>query len=133
MKNSVLERKIKKCDIDKGKELVKNHAYLCEIDGHEIIVLTSNEKERVGGILRYGTIDIHFTIFPKFRGKHYLSNFLKTGIMQQIWEENNCISLVPNAIENLDDYNKKLHLVKLTGYNLTNGEELQRYLNYFKY
>ena len=130
MKNQELERKIKKYDINKGEELLKDLAYLCLIDGYEIIVLTSEKKEKVGGILRCDTADIHFTIFPKYRGKHYLSNFLRTGIMQQIWKENSQISLVLNEIDNIDDYNMKWHLVELTGYVLSNKEELKKYLNY---
>ena len=130
MKNQELERKIRKYNINKGEGILEDLAYLCFIDGYEIIILTSEKKEKVGGILRCGISDIHFTIFPKHRGKHYLSNFLRTGIMQQIWKENNQISLIPNAINNIDDYNTKMHLVELTGYTLTNEEQVKRYVNY---
>lgn len=132
MTNEELEKRIKKCKIKKGKELVKDFAYLCMSDEFEIIVLTTNRKRKVGGIVRWGDFDIHFTIFPKYRGQHFLSNFLKTGVMQEIWNENKTITLYDRAIESMDDYYKKMHLVELTGYTLTNTEEIEKRLKFIK-
>ncbi len=132
MTNYELERRIKKININRGKVLIPKCAYLCLDDEYEIIILTNQNNEKVGGILRCGFDDIHFTIFQKYRNQHFLSNFLKTGVMQKTWKENHKISLYLGAIESEEDYLLKKHLVELTGYELKNVEEIERYLNYFR-
>ena len=116
-----------------SRELIKNYAYLvnshCDYDksDYEIIILTDYDT-KVGGILRYGTVDVQFIIFDEFRNKHYLSNFLKTGIMQKIWL-NNEITICVDTIENYNDYKKKIYLVELTGYKFSNKEIVDEHVN----
>jgi len=63
-------------------------------------------------------------IFEEYREKHFLSNFLKTGIMHHIWKDNRKITIVIERIESLEDYKIKKHLVELTSYKLSNEQEI---------
>jgi len=63
---------------------------------------------RVGGLYIMGDFDLHFIIFDNFRGKKYLSNFLRSGFINKIRP-----TLKKASICNKDDSKKIKHLLKL--------------------
>lgn len=128
---------VKQCDISKGKVLIPHEAYLFKqvfktrVSGkpyyqeEEIIVLVWNGV-KVGGIYRMGTRDVHWVIKERFRGKHILSNFLKKGIIEDVWKENTSVELC--GIYFREDYEKKKHLAELCHMSIRNKAEIEEQL-----
>ena len=48
---------------------------------------------KVGGIYRMGSYDIHMVMDERFEGQHIMSDFLKAGIINDIWPENTSVEL----------------------------------------
>lgn len=128
---------VKQCDIGKGKVLVPDEAYLFKqvfrtrISGkphyqeEEIIVLVWNGV-KAGGIYRMGTMDVHWVIKERYRGKHILSNFLKKGIIEDVWPENRSVELC--GIYFREDYEKKKYLAELCHMSIRNEAEIEERL-----
>ena len=67
-------------------------------------------------------------IKPKFRGQHILSDFFKTGIINEIWPENKSVKLCEVYSES--EYKKKKHLADILGLSIKNQEEIESFLSY---
>ena len=77
---------VRRCNVQKGIELVPNKAYLfnrnfnIKYDSRvvsefvELIVLTRGNI-KVGGIYRMGSYDIHVVMKEKYQGQHIMSEF----------------------------------------------------------
>ncbi len=140
MTNKDIINLVNHCDLNFGIELVPHKAYLVNQKFHrkvlgkdcyedeEIIVLVK-EGIRVGGIYRMGFYDIHWVIDEQYRGQHILSDFLKLGIIQEIWPENKSVTLEKTHLRN--EYNKKKYLAELCGMTIKNEEEIERFLSCF--
>ena len=143
MTNEDVLSMVRRCKLNKGKELIPNNAYLFNkkfwhrIHGkilpyreyEEIIVLVKNGI-KVGGIYRMGSIDIHAVMKKKYEGQGILSGFLKTGILNEIWPENKSVELC--GVYTRAEYEKKKYLAKLCHMEIKNADEIERYLSYFR-
>ena len=136
MTNDDILELIRRCDLSKGKVLIPNQAYLFHRDFRlngfnyedtELIVLV-NSGVKVGGIYRMGSYDMHWIIKPKFRGQHILSDFFRTGIINEIWPENKSVKLCEVYSES--EYKKKKHLADILGLSIKNQEEIESFLSY---
>jgi hypothetical protein len=140
MKNEDILDIVRRCDLIEGEELVPGEAYLfnrkfrMQISGKtyyeqvEIIVLVKNGV-KVGGIYRMGSHDIHCVIDDKYIGEHLMSNFSKKGIIEKIWPENKSVELV--NVNTREEYNKRKYLASLSGLEIRNEEEIEKWLSYF--
>lgn len=106
---------------------ISNDYYLCEYDGYKYFIIM-HDKEKAGGVLNCAT-DIHIIIKPKFRNKHLMSTFLQTKLIQKYWPNITKCTLVPEAFENRNDINKKIHLVNLAGFKINNIDQVMFYYN----
>jgi hypothetical protein len=140
MKNEDILDIVRRCDLIEGEELVPGEAYLfnrkfrMQISGKtyyeqvEIIVLVKNGV-KVGGIYRMGSHDIHCVIDDKYIGEHLMSNFSKKGIIEKIWPENKSVELV--NVNTREEYNKRKYLASLSGLEIRNEDEIEKWLSYF--
>lgn len=85
------------------------YAYLYKL-GMGVFVLTY-KNNRVGVFDIWGN-DILIQVESKYKNKHIMSSFLKSGIWKRYTKHLNSISLDGVHIEDVDDYNKKIHLVR---------------------
>lgn len=132
---------IRRCDIREGVELIPNEAYLFKrrfrhhhenttyYEQEEIIVLVKNGI-KVGGLYRMGSYDIHCIIVERYRGKHILSDFCRTGIVQEIWPENESVELC--NVYTRSEYDKKRHLANLLNMKIKNEEQIEKRLSYYE-
>ena len=139
MKNDDILDMIRQFNTRDGEELIPGKAYLFNrkfkrnIDGRisyeqeELIVLVKNHI-KVGGIYRMGSYDIHIVMNNRFEGQHIMSNFLKTGIINDIWPENTSVELC--AVYTREDFDKKKHLAKLCNMTVRNEAKIEKYLSY---
>lgn len=130
---------VRRCNLKYGVELVPGRAYLfnrkfrnCDTGrmryfNEEIIVLVNNGV-KVGGIYRMGSYDIHCVMNEMYRDKHIMSDFFKTGIIQELWPENESVELCD--VRTREEYDKKKHLVDILGLSIKNEEEIERHLSY---
>ena len=143
MTNEDVLSMVRRCKLNNGKELIPNKAYLFNrkfwhrIQGKvlpyreydEIIVLVKNGI-KVGGIYRMGSYDIHVVMKKKYEGQGILSDFLKTGILNEIWPENKSVELC--GVYTREEYEKKKHLANLCHMEIKNADEIESYLSCFK-
>ena len=136
MTNDDILELMRRCDLSKGKVLIPNQAYLFHRDFRlngfnyedtELIVLVKSGI-KAGGIYRMGSYDMHWIIKPKFRGQHILSDFFRTGIINEIWPENKSVKLCEVYSES--EYKKKKHLADILGLSIKNQEEIESFLSY---
>lgn len=132
---------VRRCDINKGTELLSNEAYLFNRNFRfcvqntvkyfpvEIIVLVK-DNVKVGGIYRMGENNIHWVIAPQYRGQHILSDFLKKNIINKVWTENKCLTLYD--VETIADFEKKKHLAELANMSIDNIEECERRIAFYE-
>jgi len=134
---------VRRCKLNKGKELLPNSAYLFNkkfwhkdhgkllpYREHEEIIVLAKKGIKVGGIYRMGSYDIHAVMKKKYEGQGILSSFLKTGIINEIWPENKSVKLC--GVYTRTEYEKKKYLAKLCHMEIKNAGEIERYLTCFK-
>ena len=141
MTNEEVLNLVKQCSIKKGIELVPEKAYLfnqkfrenrcgkIEYVEEEIIVLVEAGM-KVGGIYRMGSVDIHVVIEEEYQDQHILSNFLKTGIIGEIWPENTSVELC--GVYTQAEYDKKRHLAELCHMSIKNEKEIEDRLAFYE-
>lgn len=141
MKNEDVLDLVEQCNIGEGIELVSDKAYLfnqkfrenrcgkIEYVEEEIIVLVESGI-KVGGIYRMGSVDIHVVIKEKYRGQHILSDFLKTGIIGEIWPENTSVELCD--VYTQAEYDKKRHLAELCHMSIKNEKQIEDRLAFYE-
>ena len=141
MRNEDILKLINRCNIENGLILIEGYAYLFNIKRRqrcgnhyeyiteEIIVLFKN-GEKAGGIYRMGSYNLHWVIKKKYQGQHILSDFLRTGILNNVWSENKSVEIC--GVYTRADYNKKKHLALLAGMSIRNEEKIESLLTYLR-
>lgn len=99
----------------------------------KFLVLSDGNLSVVGGVLFYGNTDIQITTLPKFRGKHYMSEIHRNGILASECYEGQRVSITPHAIKSFDDFKMKSHLLQLAGLKAKNIDDVYRYLSMLHY
>lgn len=130
----VLERKI---DINECEEVKRNHIYYVKkdirqsyykVDGstgystdeYEFLIIAEN-REKQGIILRCGYADLHWYVLKKWRNLHVLSDALRTGVINEIWPENDSISCSYNYGEDREKkYSMTCHLAEIANLRMKN-------------
>lgn len=133
---------IRKCRISEGEELIPGKAYLFNrrfrmrtsggrtyTEDVELIVLVKNGI-KVGGIYRMAEYDIHIVMKERYEGQHIMSDFAKTGILNEIWPENKSVELC--GVYTRQEFEKKKYLASLFGMTVRNEEELEDRLRSFR-
>ncbi|MBR2919174.1 MAG: hypothetical protein IKC29_03855 [Clostridia bacterium] len=88
-----------------------NHEY-------EFIVIAENGVKKAI-ILRCGTIDLQWHVLKEWRGKHILSNALRTGIINKVWPDNKEITCCYDIGDDYESkYNMTQHLANIAGLKL---------------
>ena len=134
---------IRQCQIPEGRELIPGKAYhfdrkfdvkvsysggyRIEKIQSELIVLVE-DGVKVGAIYRMGDVDIHIVIDKKYQGRHIMSDFLRTGIINQLWPKIRSVKLC--GVYTRRDYEKKKHLVQLCHLTIRNAEEIEKHLQW---
>lgn len=139
MKNEDVLNLVQRCRLKSGKVLIPNKAYLFKRkfltrvgfkfynNEEEIIVLVKDGK-KVGGIYRMGAYDIHCVLHEKYRNQHIMSDFLKSGIIREIWPENKSVELC--GVYTREEYEKKKYLASLLGMTVKNADKIEGFLSY---
>ena len=125
---SVLER----IDINECEEIIDDYIYYCNIpvkqrcyrgDGsfqyvtneYEFLVITDRGKKQAI-ILRCGYSDLQWHVLRKCRGKHVLSNALRTGVLREVWPENTKVTCCYNYYDDTKEkYSMTKHLAEMAG------------------
>lgn len=97
----------------------------------KVIVLVNSSGEKVGGILNAGSDEIFMAIYPQYRGMHYLSNFFKTGIFNEIWPECKEASIIDNSSSSAEYY-AKIHLLELSGLKIRNLDDVLEWIKFWE-
>lgn len=121
MNNRALISVLRQIDLTKCDEIIPGKAFFIKktitlkcTDGRrykskgEFIVL-ANEGNIVGGIYLMGEYDLHAYIFKKYRGNHYLSDFLRTGMLKKV------APYVKKASCCDEEYNRFKHFMAIAG------------------
>ena len=69
------------------------------------------EGQRVAIILKCGMVDVHFYVYPKYRGRHYLSSIIGDGFLKELWPDVRSISSVDSSQDEMIK-----HLAKISGF-----------------
>jgi len=108
-----------------------NKQYRKELESFDkFLVLTSDGKTIVGGVLFYGSCDIQEIIFKEFRGHRFMSSIHKNGILVNELYPDQRITIVKSAIESFNDFEMKHHLASCIGLRISNLEEIYEYLSF---
>lgn len=99
---------------------------------NKFLVLTNGQQVVVGGILFYGSENIQATIFPEYRGKHFMSNIHKNGILISECYPNQEVTLSKYSIKSFNDFCMKHYLLSCAGLKVSNLPEIHKYFNIFK-
>lgn len=97
----------------------------------KILILTDGQDTVVGGVLFYGDTDIQATVFPEYRGKHFMSAIHKNGILMSECYPNQRVNVDTNNIVSFDDFLMKHYLLSCAGLRITNLAEIHEYFNHF--
>lgn len=139
MKNEDVLDMVRRCDLRNGEELVRGSAYLFNrrfrhnvsgkncFEQEELIVLVKNGV-KAGGIYRMGSYDVHFVMKDRFEGQHILSDFLRTGILNEVWPENTSVELC--GVYTREEFEKKKHLADLCHMSIRNEAKIEKWLSY---
>ena len=84
-----------------------------ENEEYEIIILVKNGI-KVGGILRMDDFDIHVVMYKKYENQHILSDFFRTGIINELWP--NITSVMLCGVYTKEEYNKKKAFSRIVPY-----------------
>lgn len=106
--------------------------HIDELNNFDKFLVLSNEQEVVGGVLFYGSVDIQATIFPQYRGKHFMSKIHKNGILKSECYPNQKVSVSKDTIDSFDDFQMKHYLLSCVDLKISNLAEIHRYFNMFK-
>lgn len=133
---------VKQCNLSEGKVLIPDKAYhfdqefnvsvsdpkgkiKIQKERNELIVLVE-EGIKVGAVYRMENADIHVVIDEEYRGKHIMSDFLKTGIVNRLWPKIKSVELC--GVYTWREYEKKKHLAQLCHMTIKNAEEIEKHL-----
>lgn len=106
--------------------------YSHEFNGlDKFLVVTNGVGIVVGGVLFYDERDIQATVFPEYRGKHFMSAIFKNGILKSECYPNQKVTITKKAITSFDDFLMKHHLASCAGLQITNLSEIHKWFNAF--
>lgn len=71
----------------------------------------THKGKRVAIILKCDSADVHFYVYPKYRGKHYLSRIIGNGFLKKLWPD---VISISSVVSSQDDMIK--HLAKISGF-----------------
>lgn len=109
MTNETLINELCTIDISKAKTLIPNKAVY--IDAYNKYVILLDNGQRVGGIYIMDDYDLHICIFEKFRGKHYASDFMKSGWIKKLRPNLKSVTCV--HMKSTSEYKTVKHLADL--------------------
>ena len=102
----------------KVKQRVYNCDYTYSNHEYEFIVIAENGVKKAI-ILRCDTIDLQWHVLKEWRGKHILSNALRTGIINKVWPDNKEITCCYDIGDDYESkYNMTQHLANIAGLKL---------------
>jgi len=90
-------------------ELVEEITANCYSTNYQRLIVIKNGDRRVGAIFVYGKQETHWLILPRSRGRGYLSNALKTGIIRKYFKEAKYASCCNH------NYHQFNYLIRLAG------------------
>lgn len=147
MKEEVFEEILRAISLPVGEPLqdgntyrVTNKDFHCIKTSHKdelvsfekFLVLTCNREYVVGGILFYGPVDMQAIVFPEHRGKHFMSEIHKNGVLkQEIYPEQRA-TVSKKEIKSFDDFCMKHYLLSCIGVKISNLPEIYDYYQNFK-
>ena len=109
--------KLSRYDPKTGKKKYKHSK--CEF----LVITEDNVKKAI--VLNCGDIDLHWYVFKKWRGKHVLSNALRTGVIKEIWPEIKTVTCCCDYNDNEEDKQKMTeHLASLAGLGISTEESI---------
>lgn len=147
MKEEVFEEILRCVQLPLGELLCDNSTYrltandFCKIKTkhrkelssfEKFLVITHNQEFVVGGILFYGAADIQATIFPEYRGMHFMSEIHKNGILKSQCYPNQKVNISKYTLDSFDDFLMKHYLLACAGLKISNLAEIHKYFNMFK-
>lgn len=135
LKDEKLKAILDRISLDECEEIIDNHVYYCKKnikqrcyrgdgsfsyynDEYEFLVIADgDEKQAI--ILRCGYVDLHWYVLKKWRGDHVLSDALRTGVIKELWPENNKITCCYSYEDDCEQkYQMTKHLADLAGLEL---------------
>ena len=127
MTNSTLSRVLTTTDLSKGtvvKKVGDLEAILLTkkttaLMGDRVTKHTStytylfitHKGKRVAVILKCDTVDVHFYVYPKYRGNHYLSGIIGDGFLKELWPDVISISSIDSSQNDMIK-----HLAEISGF-----------------
>ena len=127
MTNSTLSRVLTTTDLSKGtvvKKVGDLEAILLtkkttalmgdRVTKHTSIytyLFITHKGKRVAVILKCDTVDVHFYVYPKYRGNHYLSGIIGDGFLKELWPDVISISSVDSSQNDMIK-----HLAEISGF-----------------
>lgn len=97
----------------------------------KILVLSDGMDNVVGGVLFYGSYDIQVTVFPRQRGKGYMSAIHKNGILKSECYPGQQVSIAVDELRSMNDFLLRDHMLKMAGLRAKNLPEVYRHLSFF--
>ena len=113
------------------KDFKKIKGYIKVLKNFEKMLVLTHEQRVVGGVLFYGSVDIHIFVLPEYRGMHFMSKIHKNGILKTELYTNQKVSLNIGDIESFDDFVMKHYLITHIGLKVSNLEEIHSSLSKF--
>ena len=101
-------------------------------DYNKFLVLSNGQQVVVGGILFYGNANIQATIFPEYKGKHFMSAIHKNGILKAECYPDQKVFIDKHSIESYDDFCMKHYLLSCAELEISNLADIHDYFNMFK-
>ena len=96
-------------------------------EGHKALILTDGCGNVVGGVLFYGMYDMQAQVFPEYKGKGYMSEIHKNGILNDNLYNNQKCSIELAVVESQEDLDMKLHLLSYIDAKISNLQTLTRW------
>ena len=146
MKEEVFEEILRCVHLPLGELLCDNSTYrisaddfcniktkhIDELNNFDKFLVLSKEQEVVGGVLFYGATDIQATIFPEYRGMHFMSEIHKNGILKSECYPNQKVNVSKYTLNSFGDFLMKHYLLSCADLKISNLAEIHKYFNMFK-
>lgn len=115
------------------KDFKKIKGYIKALRNFEKMLVLTNEQCVVGGVLFYDSDDIHIFVLPEYRGKHFMSEIHKNGILKAELHPKQRVSLNINDIESFNDFIMKHYLISRIGLKVSNLMEIYNYFSKYNF
>jgi hypothetical protein len=109
----------------------KQRQNLCDFE--KFLVISDGNENVVGGVLFYGNCNLQAVVFPKYRGKHFMSKIHKNNILKSECYPNQVVTIEKDYIESFDDFNKKHYLLSCANLKVHNLQEVYDYMYRFSF